>query len=204
MALAGRAAQRIREATGRDAFTITGVLNRIKQGRLALGSDDLVVIDESSMLDVILVYRLVRALPERVRLLLVGDPFQLPPIGPGLIFHVVASSRRVPEQELTRSTASPQVVGFRRSRTRSVVAGASVRSLDGPSPGVALIEAASRHISRTVIDIMRFLAVCGEVQVLGVTKRGDAGTETINSAIHNSSRPIIRPFRDGGSPKRSP
>ena len=92
MALAGRAAQRIREATGRDAFTITAVLNRIKQGRLALGDDDLVVIDESSMLDVILVYRLMRALPERVRLLLVGDPFQLPPIGPGLIFHVVASS----------------------------------------------------------------------------------------------------------------
>ena len=55
---------------------------------------------------------------------------------------------------------------------------------DGPTPGVALIEAASPHISRTVIDIMQSLAVCGEVQVLGVTKRGDAGTETINSAIH--------------------
>ena len=34
------------------------------------------------------------------------------------------------------------------------------------------------------IDVMQSLAVCGEVQVLGVTKRGDAGTETINSAIH--------------------
>jgi len=185
MALAGRAAQRIREATGRDAFTITGVLNRIKQGRLALGIDDLVVIDESSMLDVILVYRLMRALPEHARLLLVGDPFQLPPIGPGLIFHVVASSARVPQQELTqvhRQSAGSGIPAIANEIRRGRVP--AFTFFDGPTPGVALIEAASPHISRTVIDIMQSLAVCGEVQVLGVTKRGDAGTETINSAIH--------------------
>ena len=185
MALAGRAAQRIREATGRDAFTITGVLNRIKQGRLALGIDDLVVIDESSMLDVILVYRLMRALPEHARLLLVGDPFQLPPIGPGLIFHVVASSARVPQQELTqvhRQSAGSGIPAIANEIRRGRVP--AFAFFDGPTPGVALIEAASPHISRTVIDIMQSLAVCGEVQVLGVTKRGDAGTETINSAIH--------------------
>jgi exodeoxyribonuclease V alpha subunit len=49
---------------------------------------------------------------------------------------------------------------------------------------VALIEATARHISRTVMDVMRSLAVCGEVQILGVTKRGAAGTETLNAAIH--------------------
>jgi len=185
MALAGRAAQRIREATGRDAFTITAVLNRIKQGRLTLGGDDLVVIDEASMLDVILVYRLMRALPERVRLLLVGDPFQLPPIGPGLIFHVVASSRWVPQQELTQvhrqaaGSGIPAIASeIRHGRTPTFA------SFEGPAHGVALIEVASRHISRTVIDVVKSLTVCGEVQVLGVTKRGEAGTETINSAIH--------------------
>ena len=185
MALAGRAAQRIREATGRYAFTIAAVLNQIKQGRLAPGSDDLVVIDESSMLDVVLVYRLMRTLPERTRLLLVGDPFQLPPIGPGLIFHVLANSRDVPRQELTEvhrqaaGSGIPAIANEVRCGRVPLFA-----SFDGAASGVALIETASRHISRTVIDIMRSLAVCGEVQVLGVTKRGDAGTETINSAIH--------------------
>ena len=104
MALAGRAAQKIREATRREAFTITAVLNQLKQGRLALGDNDLVVIDESSMLDLILVYRLMRTLPQRVRLLLVGDPFRLLPIGPGLVFHMLAGSDAVPQQELTKSS----------------------------------------------------------------------------------------------------
>ncbi len=185
MALAGRAAQRIREATGREAFTITAVLNQIKQGRLRLGDDDLVVIDESSMLDVILVYRLIRALPERVRLLLVGDPFQLPPIGPGLVFHILADSPIVPQQELTqvhRQAAGSSIPGIANEIRHGRLP--SFDSFDGPAHGVALIEAPSRHISRTVIDVMRSLAVCGGVQILGVTKRGDAGTETLNAAIH--------------------
>ena len=185
MALAGRAAQRMREATGREAFTITAVLNQIKQRRLTLGEDDLVVIDESSMLDVILVYRLMRALPEPVRLLLVGDPFQLPPIGPGLVFHILVDSRGVPQQELTQvhrqaaGSGIPSIANeIRHGRAPTF------DSFGGPACGVALIEAASQHIGRTVIDVMRSLADCSEVQILGVTKRGDAGTETFNAAIH--------------------
>lgn len=185
MALAGRAAQRMREASGREAFTITAVLNQIKQGRLTLGDNDLAVVDESSMLDIILVYRLVRALPERVRLLLVGDPFQLPPIGPGLVFHVLADSRGVPQQELTQVHRQAEGSGIP-AIAKEIRHGRapSFDSFGGSAQGVALVEAASRHISRTVIDVMRSLAVCGEVQVLGVTKRGDAGTETLNAAIH--------------------
>ena len=185
MALAGRAAQRMREATGREAFTIAAVLNQIKQRRLTLGEDDLVVIDESSMLDVILVYRLMRALPEPVRLLLVGDPFQLPPIGPGLVFHILVDSRGVPQQELTQvhrqaaGSGIPAIANeIRHGRAPTF------DSFGGPACGVALIEAASQHIGRTVIDVMRSLADCSEVQILGVTKRGDAGTETFNAAIH--------------------
>ncbi len=185
MALAGRAAQRIREATGRDAFTITAVLNQIKQGRLTFGDDDLVVIDESSMLDVILVYRLIRMLPERVRLLLVGDPFQLAPIGPGLIFHVLADSCSMPQQELTqvhRQAAGSGIPAIANEIRHGRVP--SFDSFDGLAHGVALIEAASHHITRTVIDVMRSLAACSEVQILGVTKRGGAGVEMLNVAMH--------------------
>jgi exodeoxyribonuclease V alpha subunit len=185
MALAGRAAQRMREATGREAFTITAILNQIKQGRLTLGDDDLVVVDESSMLDLILVYRLMRALPERVRLLLVGDPFQLPPIGPGLVFHILAASDSVPQQELTqvhRQTEGSGIPAIAKEIRDGRVA--TFGSFGGPARGVALVETPSRDISRTVIDVMRSLAVCGEVQILGVTKRGDGGTETLNATIH--------------------
>ena len=185
MALAGRAAQRIRDATGREAFTITAVLNQLKQGRLALGDNDLVVIDESSMLDLILVYRLMRALPQRVRLLLVGDPFQLPPIGPGLVFHMLAGSDAVPQQELTQvhrqAAGSPIPARAHEIRHGRVP---PFDSFAGPAPGVAFIEAASRHIPRTVVDVRQSLANHDEVQILGVTKRGEAGVETLNAAIH--------------------
>lgn len=186
MALAGRAAQRMREATGREAFTITAILNQIKGGRFTFGNDDLVVIDESSMLDLILVYRLMRSLPEPVRLLLVGDPFQLPPIGPGLIFHVLAETRGVPQQELTqvhRQAEGSSIPAIAKEIRHGRLS--SFDSFSGPAQGVALVEAASRHIGRAVIDVMQSLAVCSEVQILAVTKRGDAGTEALNAVIHS-------------------
>lgn len=60
----------------------------------------------------------------------------------------------------------------------------SFACFSGPASGVAFMETTSRHIGRAVIDVMRSLGVCGEVQILGVTKRGDAGTQTLNAAIH--------------------
>ena len=97
MALSGRAAQRIREATGRPASTIAAFLRAAEQGSVDPESEPLVIIDESSMLDLPLMYSIVRALPVRARLLLVGDPYQLPPIGFGLVFHVLADSPNIPE-----------------------------------------------------------------------------------------------------------
>jgi exodeoxyribonuclease V alpha subunit len=74
MALSGRAAQNLREATGRPASTIAALLLAAEQGSVNLESEPLVIIDESSMLDLPLMYSVVRALPARARLLLVGDP----------------------------------------------------------------------------------------------------------------------------------
>jgi exodeoxyribonuclease V alpha subunit len=195
MALTGRAAQRIREATGRDAFTITAVLNQIKRGRLVLGDDDLVVIDESSMLDLIVLYRLMRALPQRLRLLLVGDPFQLPPIGPGLVFHVLAKSGSVPQQELTQ--VHRQAAGSRIPALAHEIRHGRIprfESFTGPAQSVAFIEVASRYITHTAVEVMQSLANYGEVQVLGITKRGEAGVEALNATVHNlvaAGRPTV-------------
>jgi exodeoxyribonuclease V alpha subunit len=115
MALSGRAAQRMREATGRAASTIAAFLRAAEQGHVDPESEPLVIVDESSMLDLPLMYSIVQVLPVRARLLLVGDPYQLPPIGFGLIFQVLAASPNTPRVELmevhrqARSSGIPQI-----------------------------------------------------------------------------------------------
>ncbi len=118
MALSGRAAQRMREATGRESSTIAKFLHAVDTGKIDPHSSPYVIIDESSMLDLPLMYSIVRALPEQSRLLLVGDPFQLPPIGFGLVFHILAKSHKVPRIEFAQvhrqalSSGIPQIAHY--------------------------------------------------------------------------------------------
>lgn len=99
MALAGRAAKRMHEATGRPASTIAGFLRNTAVGDLERPA--VVVVDEASMCDIITMYRLCDLLPPHVRLVLVGDPNQLMPVGPGLVLHALAKTPGIPAVELT-------------------------------------------------------------------------------------------------------
>lgn len=87
----GRAAKRMAEATGLEARTIHRLLEvNPKDGRFRRNEHqrleaDLIIVDESSMVDVPLMNALVRAIPERAALLLVGDADQLPSVGPGQV-----------------------------------------------------------------------------------------------------------------------
>lgn len=85
MALSGRAAKRINEATGFFSSTIAGFLKSLK--KQPLGERALIVIDEASMVDLGTIYNLVRSTTSKVRFLLVGDPKQLAPISAGLVLH---------------------------------------------------------------------------------------------------------------------
>ncbi|MBF4401624.1 AAA family ATPase, partial [Vibrio anguillarum] len=85
MALSGRAAKRINEATGYPAQTITGFLKDLEKN--PLGERALIVIDESSMVDLATMFSLVSNTSSQVRFLLVGDPKQLAPISAGLVLH---------------------------------------------------------------------------------------------------------------------
>lgn len=98
LALAGRAARRMQEATGRAASTIAGFLRSYKDGDLA--SPSVLVVDEASMVDIVAMSRICEAMPRHVRLVLVGDPNQLMPVGPGLVLHAVASVPQMPVVEL--------------------------------------------------------------------------------------------------------
>ncbi|MBS0477221.1 MAG: DUF853 family protein [Proteobacteria bacterium] len=99
MALAGRAAKRMQEATGRPASTIAGFLHNATAEDLE--GPAVVVVDEASMCDIITMYRLCELLPPHVRLVLVGDPNQLMPVGPGLVLHALAKTSGIPAVELT-------------------------------------------------------------------------------------------------------
>jgi exodeoxyribonuclease V alpha subunit len=182
MALSGRAAQRMREATGRAASTIAAFLRAAGQGHVHPESEPLVIIDESSMLDLPLMYSIVHVLPARARLLLVGDPYQLPPIGFGLVFQVLAASPNIPRVELIEvhrqagSSGIPQIA-------RDIRHGA-VPDLPafGICAGVSFIEADDHAVMDDILGA--FATGSGDAQILGVTKRGTSGIRNINATLH--------------------
>jgi len=97
----GRAAKRLEEATGREAFTIHRLLKfNPHDGKFAYNElnplpVDLLIIDETSMVDVVLAYHLIKALPRRASVIFVGDADQLPSVGPGNFLQDLISSGRV-------------------------------------------------------------------------------------------------------------
>jgi exodeoxyribonuclease V alpha subunit len=195
MALSGRAAQRMREATGRAASTIAAFLRAAGQGRISPESEPLVVIDESSMLDLPLMYSVVRALPVRARLLLVGDPYQLPPIGFGLLFQVLAASQKIPKIELTEVHRQARSSGI--PQTASEIRHGIVPPLPpfaGVCAGVSIIQAGDGEVMDHILNVLAKWRGCDDVQVLAMTKRGTCGIRNINTILHamaSASKPKV-------------
>lgn len=103
----GRAAKRLSEVTGRPAKTIHRLLEidpvawEFRRNEERPLEADVVIVDEASMLDVDLMWALVQAIPEKARLILVGDVDQLPSVGPGLVLRDLIDSHAVPVARLT-------------------------------------------------------------------------------------------------------
>jgi exodeoxyribonuclease V alpha subunit len=115
----GRAAKRMTEATGFEAKTIHRLLEvDPKTGGFRRGSDnpldcDLLVVDETSMVDVPLMQALLRAVPDHAALLIVGDIDQLPSVGPGQVLADIIASGAVPVARLTevfRQAAESRII----------------------------------------------------------------------------------------------
>lgn len=102
----GRAAKRMSEATGQPAKTIHRLLEySIQKGGFQKNDQtllkcDLLIIDEASMIDTILMHHLLKAIPPKATFILVGDVNQLPSVGAGNVLHDIISSRAVPIMEL--------------------------------------------------------------------------------------------------------
>ena len=115
----GRAAKRLAESTGLEASTIHRLLEfdpatgGFRHGRDQPLDTDFVVVDEVSMVDIVLANQLFRAIPEHAALLLVGDVDQLPSVGPGSVLAEIIGSERVPTVRLTeifRQAESSRIV----------------------------------------------------------------------------------------------
>jgi exodeoxyribonuclease V alpha subunit len=201
----GRAAKRLEELTGQEAVT----LHRLLGAQRSTGRDqatqflrceswpldaDVVVVDEASMLDVDLAAALVDACADGTHLLLVGDPAQLPSIGPGRVLGDVLDSGVVPAVELT--TLHRQAEGGTIARLAAAVRVGELPPVDDPTREVVVLragggaEAAHRVVQLVTDSIPRALGIASsDVQVVTPVHRGPAGTVALNTALKQRLNP---------------
>jgi exodeoxyribonuclease V alpha subunit len=190
----GRAAKRLEELTDHPAVTVHRLLGaQGTSGGFARNEEwpldaDVIVVDEASMLDVELTAALLEACPDGTHLLLVGDPAQLPSIGPGHVLGDLIDSGVVPVTELT--TLYRQAEGGAIARLATAVRGGELPPVDSPDREVVVVPAtgsaeASRRVVQLVTDsIPRVLGIDpGSVQVVTPVHRGPAGTIELNKAL---------------------
>ncbi len=192
----GRAAKRMTEATGRPASTLHRLLEFIPATN-EWGRDEdrplphaFVIVDEVSMLDILLAYRLSRAVAPEAHLLLVGDADQLPSVGPGSVLRDVLGSERVPSVHLTEL--------FRQARESAIVVTAhGVNQGEMPPLKVEptsdfffLHQEEPLAAQRAVVDLVarRLPARYGfdpvrDIQVLTPMYRGPVGVHALNLAL---------------------
>ena len=197
MALAGRAAKRMQEATGRAALTIASFLRNTKPVDLARPC--VVVIDEASMIDIITMSRLCELIPAHVRLLLVGDPNQLMPVGPGLVLHELAAVSGIPLVEL-------KVV----KRHGGDIAAAALAIRDGVWPDFSDLESAPICFLPCAVQSPRFGIEEAETlentilrlylqdpensQILSSRRNGVDGTKGLNTLLQKHTTLQARPL----------
>jgi len=195
----GRAAKRMSAATGREAKTIHRLLEwSPKAGGFTRHEGnpldtDLVVIDESSMMDIGLMHSLLKALPPQARLFLVGDVDQLPSVGPGNVLMDVIASQAVPVvwlKTVFRQAAESGII----TNAHRINSGEMPRYNDRDfffverkDPVKALdtvLELVTRRIpDKFGVDPLR------EVHVLAPMHRGDVGVSRLNAALREALNP---------------
>ncbi|MCW2694993.1 MAG: putative ATP-dependent exoDNAse [Modestobacter sp.] len=196
----GRAAKRLEELTDHPAVTVHRLLGaQGTTGGFARNEEwpldaDVVVVDEASMLDVELTAALLEACPDGTHLLLVGDPAQLPSIGPGHVLGDLIDSGAVPVTELT--TLHRQAAGGAIARLATGVRAGELPQVDSPDREVVIVPAtgsgeAARRVVQLVTDsIPRALGIDpASVQVVTPVHRGPAGTIELNKALKAQLNP---------------
>ncbi|MQY42795.1 AAA family ATPase [Epibacterium sp. SM1969] len=179
-ALAGRAARRMTEATGKPAQTIVSMETALKGGLQAGGS--LFLVDESSMLDLATMYRLLRLLPETTRILFVGDPGQLPPIGFGLILHALNDISGIPKTHLDqvhRQAASTGIPAASRAIRNGQLP--EFQEFHREGSGVHFVPCPLNEMTDKLLNLQREMP---SAQIISAVRDGPCGVNIINAIFH--------------------
>jgi exodeoxyribonuclease V alpha subunit len=204
----GRAAKRLSELAGMEAATLHRLLQLRPGGDAAFDRDhpldaDLVVVDEASMLDVLLANKLVKAIPAGAHLLLVGDVDQLPSVGAGEVLRDLLAAEQLPRVRLTKV--------FRQAQQSGVVTNA--HRINAGQPPITrglddfflFPEDDPEQVADLVVDVVanrlprRFgLDRRSGVQVLCPMHRGPAGAGVLNERLQAA----LTPGREGLAERR--
>jgi exodeoxyribonuclease V alpha subunit len=199
----GRAAKRLTETTGLEAKTIHRLLEvDPATGRFVRNEDkplecDLLIVDETSMVDVLLMHALLRALPKDAGLIMVGDVDQLPSVGPGNALRDLIESGVVPVVRLTEV--------FRQAASSKIITNAHLIR-QGQMPELRTAESGSdfyfverdtpEEIAATLIKLIQDrmpkrlrLDPIRDIQVLCPMNRGSVGVRELNTALQGALNP---------------
>ena len=200
----GRAAKRMTEATGHEARTIHRLLEySFQKGGFQKDAEspldcDLLIVDEASMIDILLMHHLLKAVPTRATLVLVGDVNQLPSVGAGSVLREIIASQAVPVIELNEI--------FRQARESSIIVNAH-RINQGQMPNLQsspeklddfyfIEQEDPQRVLELIITLVREripkrfgLDPLDGIQVLTPMHRGIVGGENLNIELQKALNP---------------
>jgi len=201
----GRAAKRLTQITRKMAFTIHALLEMnfeaggFKRGRENPLDCDLLIVDEASMIDTPLFFHLLRAIPHRARVLIVGDIDQLPSVGPGTVLRDLIAAGVLGVTRLTEI--------FRQAKGSKIITNAH-RINQGEFPDIHTYERSDFHfieaeepeaIQQVILQLVSQeipkqwkLDPIDDVQILSPMKRGAVGVELMNDALQALLNPSER------------
>lgn len=192
----GRAARRMTEATRRPASTIHRLLEYIPSSNDFLRNEqrplpvDCVIVDEVSMIDLVLMYNLLKAVAPEAHLLLVGDADQLPSVGPGNVLHDLLVSEAVPHVELTelfRQAAASQIIvtahGVRQGIMPDTTPMPQSDFFFMPAPTPERAAAVIQELVETRLPRRYGFDPVRDIQVLAPMYKGPAGVTALNEGL---------------------
>ena len=202
----GRAARRLSEVTQRNASTIHKLLGfNFMDGAFNKNQDnplntDALIIDEASMIDTLLMYHLIKAVPMTAVIILVGDVFQLPSVGPGNILSDLIKSNRIKTFKLNKifrqDQESPIVINAHKIRRGELP---DLIQTNGPeelsefyfieqnNPGM-VVNTIVELCSKRIPNIFNFDSM-NDIQVLTPMHRGEVGTSNLNQVLQKVLNP---------------
>ncbi len=196
----GRAAKRMTETTGMEAKTIHRLLEFKPSGGYQRNEKnmldgDVLIIDESSMIDVILMNSLMKAIPPHMKLILIGDIDQLPSVGAGNVLHDIIDSNQFPVIRLTKI--------FRQAQSSRIIMNAH-KINDGRYPDLSngkntdffFIEAEEPEVAaNTIVELVKsrlpkyYHISPSSIQVLSPMQKGIVGASNLNIMLQDAINP---------------